>query len=170
MIRFEYPLQLDLSGDFQGAADAYEEFLEVDRGFVEPYVNLAVLYWVCLDPGMSGVSQFESGFLERAGKRYVELIECAGKRFSEDGEPEFWELYTSHITLGEPGFVEECKSIVSRCASIVPYFYLLSATSDVRYIKPARRLLEKCERLPSAKNRYILSVLRATFQRLDEGE
>jgi hypothetical protein len=56
---------------------------------------------------------------------------------------------------------EDCEALVrnSNDNSLVPYFFLHAFCPGQRYPQEADQLYAECAALPTAKNRYIFSVL-----------
>jgi hypothetical protein len=149
------------------AAEAYEALLAQGNAPLDAYLNLAVLYWQCAEPGFLASTNLDLEVVKRAADRYGEVLDEARRRFPENPEVQFWKLYFDQITLGEPPFEEQCKRLVEQSTcSLVPYFYLFSASQGQLYQEQAAKLLDICRAMPTLKNRYIISVIEGVRGRL----
>lgn len=158
---FETALELDISGQIEAAAEAYEEVINSQNGPVAAYINLACLYWECTDFGFSVGHGMEPSFMENAGKRMYEVLEEARKKFGDQPEILFWRLYFDFTYLGEDmPPVAKCLELVELPeATLVPYFHVYVQTMATQYLPQARQLLELAKKEKTVKNRYIISVL-----------
>src|SRR5262245_36170266 len=95
------------------AAEAYEQITKGAAPTSEVYINLAVLYWQSTDYGFSASTGLPRDFISYAGERYGQLIHEASELHPDVPEIFFWKLYFDFVTLGEPPFVEQCKSLVA---------------------------------------------------------
>ena len=160
-------VQRDIEGDYVRAADHYEQVIQAGGASLEAYLNLAVLYWQCTDYGFNASHKLDIEFIHKSGERYQLLLQEAGQRFSNRPEIKFWVLYCDYITLGNPPFVEECKLLVDASnQTLVPYFYLYSASQGSEYEAKAHILLEECLKHPTVKNKYIASVIKSVASTL----
>ncbi|MBI4640130.1 MAG: hypothetical protein HY731_05520 [Candidatus Tectomicrobia bacterium] len=159
-------IQKDVEGKVVEAANLYEEILKAGDAPLEVYLNLAVLYWEMTDYGVNAGLGLSLEFIQRAGKRYREVLRKAQEQFSMNPEILFWLLYCDFITLGEAPFVKQCEQLVKEPhCSLVPYFYLYMAYNGRKYHQEAMKLLDHCQRRPTTKNCYISSVIQSTIHR-----
>jgi hypothetical protein len=139
-------------------ARKYEELLAQGGPTSDDYLNLAVLYWQCQEPGFLLSANLD--FIKYAGVRYAEVLEEAEKRFPTCPEIGFWKSYTNFYVLGAPFPVEECQKIMEKPGSnLVPYLYLFSCSQGREYQAQATKLLADCKAQPTLKNHYIISVI-----------
>jgi hypothetical protein len=68
------------------------------------YIDLAVLYFVCLDGGYAAHHHLPKDFLDRAWKRMFELLVEAESRFGQDQELSFCRRFFGWFWLGEERF------------------------------------------------------------------
>ncbi|MGF1580908.1 MAG: hypothetical protein ACFCD0_16210 [Gemmataceae bacterium] len=137
---------------------SYENLILQKLAPLDAFINLASIYWQCIDPGFSVF--FGQGFLQKAESRFSQVLAIAAEKWSEPPEIKFWQLYFEHITLGKPSFEDDCSELVvrDRC-TLVPYFYLFVSTWGREYRGQATNLLIMCEETPTMKNCYIKSIL-----------
>ena len=158
-------VQEDMQGNLSNAAECYEQVIQAGGASLEAYLNLAVLYWQCTDYGFNASHKLDYCFIDKAGERYSVILQEAEKQFPDYPEIRFWILYCDYITLGEPPFVEECRMLVNAVSkSLVPYFYLYSASRGHEYEEEANFLLEECLKYPTVKNKYIASVVKGVIK------
>jgi hypothetical protein len=157
--------QLDIDQKIQAAADKYEKILKSAGAPLEVFLNLAFIYWESTDYGFNTAHGLPSDFIQRAGRRYIEVLNEARKRFTDNPEVEFWQKYFDYVTLGEESFIDHCRTLIDKGG--VPdavYIHLFSECPDPAYIPYLQRLLVESEKLPTTKNRYIASVIRSLLQ------
>jgi hypothetical protein len=148
-------------------ADGYEAIVAQGNAPVEVYINLAVLYWQCTEPGFLVSTNFNLTFFKRAGERYPEVLNEAARKYAQHSEVQFWQLYCDYITLGNPPFEEQCIALTKHPdCPLVPYFYLFSARQGQAYQEEATRLLDCCRASLSLKSCYIISVIAGVQMRL----
>ncbi|HEY3285078.1 MAG TPA: hypothetical protein VGN26_22625 [Armatimonadota bacterium] len=159
MTAFSDALETDIAGNLPDAAHLYEQALHDEDAPLDAYLNLAALYWACIDPGCSrGRSLFT-----KAAERYDAVLCEAETKYGYVPEIGFWRLYFAFTILGEPPFEEECKVLVTEPGrTLVPYFYIYGTSHGKQYVQQAIRLLADCKASPTTKNRYIISVIEAT--------
>ena len=166
MTSFSDALQQDIAGNISDAASLYEQSIHGEDVPLDAYLNLAVLYWECTDPGFNTGRQLPHDLFLRAPERYETVLLAAEQRLGYAPEIKFWKLYFEFTSQGEPPFVEECRILVAEPDStLVPYFYLYSASNGQQYWQQASQLLALCKALPTTKNRYIISIIEATALR-----
>lgn len=141
------------------AASLYEVVLRSDVAPLDAYLNLAFLYWQCSDLGFAGAHHISDEFLVHAGHRYDPILVEADRRFGWQPEIEFWQLYFQWYWTGV-GFVSRCAELVLHDSKpTVPFFYLFVESHGDSYRAEAVALLLTCQQCPTAKNRYITSIL-----------
>jgi len=148
------------------AAQAYERVLISEPAApLDVFINLAFLYWQSTDFGFwSGVG-LPLPFVKMADSRRRAVFDQAEKIYPANADIRFWRRYFDFITLGEPPFEEECKKLLQESgASLVPYFYLYSSPGEETYERQADELFHVCEKTPTMKNRYIMSVISGATQ------
>ena len=118
--------ELDARGEIVAAAAAYEAALAEGVDELPVYLDLAILYWLATDFGHAAAHQLDDAFVERAGRRFGELLDLAAERFDDDGEIEFWRYYVAFVSYGEPPDPELCRRILEMGTTSTPAFHLAS--------------------------------------------
>ncbi len=161
---FQQALDLDVRPELEAAAHAYEQIIAQPAAPLDAYLNLACLYWRCLDFEFTWSLTLEIAFIWRAGERVWQVLDAAEAAYPEFPEIRFWRAYFRLTTLDLPPFVEACRALVAQPnATFAPYFYLYSATQDSRYLEQARMLYSEAQTTLTTKNRYIVSILEPFF-------
>ncbi len=161
---FQHALDLDVGQALEAAAQAYEQVIAQPAAPLDAYLNLACLYWRCIDFEFTWSLNLEIAFIWRAGERVWQVLDAAEAIYPQFPEIRFWRAYFRLTTLDQPPFVETCCALVEQPhATLVPYFYLYSATQDSRYHEQARMLYCEAQATLTTKNRYIVSMLEPFF-------
>jgi len=161
---FQHALDLDVRQELEAAAHAYERVIAQPNAPLDAYLNLACLYWRCIDFEFTWSLSLEIAFIWRAGERVWQVLDAAEAVYPQFPEIRFWRAYFRLTTLDQPPFVEACGTLVEQPnATLVPYFYLYSATQDSGYREQARMLYCEAQATLTTKNRYIVSVLEPFF-------
>ncbi len=154
-------VECDTKGNHRQAIQLYEEVLRsTDPVPIDVYINLAFLYWKYATqlPFLPDVVEE----LGQAGtERFPVILEQGLSKFPNSPELHFWEKYFPYRALFQEFTREECEAIVRKYGdpqSIIPYFFLW-LFDKVKYSEKRGLLLKQCDELPTAKNRYIKSVL-----------
>lgn len=149
------------------ASQAYEKVIAASDADFDTFMNLAVLYFVCLDAGYATHHGLSPDFINLAWERAYELLDEAESRFGKQAEIAFWRHYFRFVVLGEAPFVKTCKDLLESDASLVPSFYLLTSPGGDQYRPQALKLLELVKEGTTAKQRYIRSILAKRLEGLD---
>jgi len=157
-----YAVTADENGRFQEAAASYEAALLADPADLEATVNLAVLYWQATGRGASGALPQE--FLKHAQKRLRELLGSAS--FADCAELRFWKKYITAADAGEPLQPSECRQLMQeRPDYLEPAFVVFSDSAGEEAEPEAMRLLVDCSAQPTARGRYVTSVINAVMRK-----
>ncbi len=161
---FQHALDLDVRQELEAAAHAYEQIIAQPDAPLDAYLNLACLYWRCIDFEFTWSLNLEIAFIWRAGERVWQVLDAAEAAYPDCAEIRFWRAYFRLTMLDSPPFVEKCRALAAQPhAPLVPYFYLYSATQDSHYREQASRLYCEAQTTLTTKNRYIVSVLESFF-------
>ncbi len=161
---FQHALDLDVGQALEAAAQAYEQVIAQPTAPLDAYLNLACLYWRCIDFEFTWSLNLEIAFIWRAGERVWQVLDAAEAAYPDCAEIRFWRVYFRLTTLDMPPFIEACRALVEQPnATLVTYFYLYSATQDSHYREQARRLYYEAQTTLTTKNRYIVSALEPFF-------
>jgi hypothetical protein len=156
-------LSLDTQDRPVEAAQAYETAINESSGGLEAHLNVAVIYFLCADPGYAARHRLSREFIAQSASRFYEVIAQAQEHFPRDGEGKFWRLYYDFVHLGANEFVEEAAAIVRDTGAIVPFFYLFTRPGGERYRDQALQLYTRASQGNTTKDRYIVSVLSKRF-------
>ncbi|MDP3938768.1 MAG: hypothetical protein Q8R92_11630 [Deltaproteobacteria bacterium] len=152
-------LALDTAQDLPAAAREYERAVRDVGATLETYLNLAVLYFVLVDPGEASTRGLSADFVNAAWRRATELLEEASDRFGSNSEIEFWKRYFRFVVVGDAFLPEECEELAKSGGSLVPYFFLSSACDDNRYCEQTEVLREQVRARETARQRYVYDML-----------
>jgi hypothetical protein len=166
MILRAYALTADENGRFQEAAASYEASLLSDPTDLEATVNLVVLYWRAAGCGRAAPGCLPHEFLRHARKRLHELLESAGERFADRAEIRFWKKYIAAADAGEPLAPTECRQLMrERPDYLEPAFVVFShSAGEEAEFEAMRLLVDYCEQ-PTARGRYVTSIINAVLQK-----
>lgn len=139
----EEAARLDADGRSPEAADAYERALEEPDADPGTYIDLAVLYFECTDPGYRAHHRLQDTFAKRAVKRMKEVLAEAEARFGRDGEIEFWKRYFDYVYLGDEFLPEEAVRMANTTKSLAPFAFLFGSTAGERYRREAEALFDQ---------------------------
>lgn len=141
------------------AAWAYEIATTAPDAELELFLNLAVLYFECVDSGYATHHRLLEDFVSGAWTRAFETLQVAENRFGSQTEIEFWRLYFSFIYSDEEPIDDACRKLVDRKDSLVPYLYLFTSSGKKKYLEEAGELLQIVKDGDTERKRYIKSVL-----------
>jgi len=168
-----YAQAADENGWFEQAAAGYEAALLADPADLEATVNLAVLYWQaaghcrcaaghCACRAGSMPAEFSS----HANRRLHELLESASRRFADRAEVCFWNRYIAAADSGEPLEPGECRQLMREHPDYLEPAFVVFAKSAGEEAEPeAMRLLADCSERPTARGRYVTSIISAALRR-----
>lgn len=146
------------------AAQAYEDLIASAQANLDTYLNLAVLYFECMDFGYLAHHKLSDSFIKLAWERRTELLKDAERRFGWHPEIEFWRRYFSYIYGGEAPFFDACERFVKTGETLVPYLHLVCAPAGERYRQQAEELLKSVRAGRTVKERYIKSVVESALR------
>lgn len=155
-------IEKDVNQKYLEAVKLYEDKISNTEGSLDIYINLAFLYWqFASDFGFAKYHQIEDYWRERGAEKYPELINQARKKYPDSLELKFWEKYFPYRHFNDEFTREECEKLIDEYSSdksIVPYFFLYLFDEE-KYKEERDTLLKQCGQLPTAKNRYIRSII-----------
>lgn len=147
------------------AVESYENEIGKKSSDVGPdsFINLAFLYWCFAFEFFefvipNSISEYWSNV---GGDRFPKILKLGLSKYPNNMELHFWEKYFLHISLGKKFSMNDClKLIETYCdgQSLVPYFFLYQFDKK-KYKKERDELLRGTEKIPTAKNIYIKSLL-----------
>jgi hypothetical protein len=158
MTHYERAIQFESEDRLVEAAAEYEKLISDGKYSIELCINLAVLYFVCLDGGYAAYHNFTREFLDNSFERAGQVLDLAESRFGKQDEIEFWRRYLRIRVLGEPETsMDENQFIHSK--SLIPFFYLFISCGGESYQSQASELYTAVSKGLTAKERYIKSTL-----------
>jgi hypothetical protein len=161
-----YALTADENGCFELAAAGYEAALLADPADIEATVNLAVLYWQAAGHCACGAGSMPAKFSSHAGQRLHELLGSASHRFADRAEVCFWNKYIAAAESGEPLEPRECLQLMREHPDYLEPAFVVFAESAGEEAEPeAMRLLADCSDRPTARGRYVTSIISAALRR-----
>lgn len=160
MILRAYALTADENGHFQAAAASYEAALASDPSDVETTVNLAVLYWRAVRAALP------PEFRNYARERLADLLATADERIAGRAELRFWRSHIAATDAGEPLEPDECRRLLEeRPDYLEPAFVVFLDSAGAEAEPEAMRLLVDYTEQPTARGRYVTSVIHAVMQK-----
>jgi tetratricopeptide (TPR) repeat protein len=161
-----YALAADENGRFQEAAAGYEACLASDPADLQTIVNLLVLYWQAADEGVSVLAPISAEFRAHAAGRLIELLKSATDRFPDSAELRFWIKYIATARIGRPLELAEYRDLLRRYPYYLePAFVVFSDSAGVEAEAEAMRLLADYSEQPTARGRYVTSVISSTLRK-----
>jgi hypothetical protein len=119
----------------------------------------ASLYWEAGDVGIAARERFDAAFLKRAGERCEQLLDRGVAQYPTDPEALFWRTYVRSLTSGEGDAVQLARRLTASGAADTPYFYLYALSGGTAFVAEASALRRRSLARPTARNRYVLSVI-----------
>jgi hypothetical protein len=148
----------------------YEALIQNGQANLDSYINLAVLYFVCLDFGYETTSKLPEDFVLKASSRVFEVLEIARIKFGNSEEIDFWGIYFRFILNGEEPMYENCALLAQIGKTLIPYFHLYAKPDGEKYRIWAEKLFDAVKDGENEKNRYIKSILQNTMKMRDFGK
>ena len=159
-------LSAERDGRIEDAAAAYEGVLLSTPDDLTTTINLIVLYWQATDFGISATQRLSPAFVVIAGRRLRELLEEPQACLSSQAEFLFWRKYIAWADLGEPLDPADCREFLRQNPQYLePAFVVFSRSAGVEAEAEAMKLLERCSKCPTARCRYIESVIDGVLKR-----
>ena len=160
-------IHADREGRVEDAASLYESALASAEPNLTVFLNLSLLYWQSTDVGFATERRLSPEFVERAGKRFPELLHEMKRVFPSSTEARFWDRYIGWTDLGASRMTdEECIALLKEDASVlVPAMELFIRTAGREYRREAMELLRACRADGTAGARYVVSVLEGALKR-----
>jgi hypothetical protein len=89
-----------------------------------------------------------------------------GERFAGRAELRFWKKYITAADAGEPLQPSECRQLMQeRPDYLEPAFVVFSDSSGQEAEPEAMRLLVDCSEQPTARGRYVISIINAVMRK-----
>jgi hypothetical protein len=159
-------LAADEGGRFQEAAAAYEQWLRLNPADLQITLNLLVLYWQATDVDTTSGDRLPRDFRPHASRRVRELLEAAERQFPSRAEVRFWTKYIAWADRGEPLDLLECRQLLrAQPGYLEPALALFSSSAGEEAEPEAMRLLAVHSEQPTARGRYVTSVINGVLQR-----
>ncbi len=155
----ELALAFDAQESPVEAAWAYEISICAADADLDLYLNLAVLYFECMDFGYAAHHHLSENFVSGAWDRAFQVLARAEERYGRHAEIEFWRMYIPYIYGGGEPIDDACKDLARREESLVPYMYLFTSSGKKKYAEQAQELLNLVKDGITERERYIKSIL-----------
>jgi hypothetical protein len=159
---FERAIQADREERFIEAADLYEACLDGEME-VCALVNLLVLYWESSSSGFYSAHHLPDSFIQRANRRFRELLATASERFPDEPSVRFWTKYIGSLEGGAELSETDAQGIMISCPEYLEP--LIVTLKDGEHTSDAVELLRRCEKIGTARAKYIAAVLGGIFKR-----
>jgi hypothetical protein len=161
-----YALTADENGRFPEAAAAYEASLLSDPTDLEATINLVVLYWRVADHGLRDLAAVHPEFRRYAANRLDEVLKSASLRFPHSAELRFWTNHIATARIGRPFEPSACRQLLREHPSYLePAFVVFSDSEGTEAEAEAMRLLADYSDQPTARGRYVTSIISGTLSR-----
>lgn len=141
------------------AAWAYELALRDDSSTLEDHLNLAVLYFTCLDFGYAATHRLAMPFVNAAHNRCREVLDLAELRFGTRGEILFWRRYFDVAELGEVEPPETWLKLAQLGDTDLPFVYLAVFVDKAKYGERAARAVDRLRDRNTARARLLRSLM-----------
>lgn len=149
------------------AASAYEKLIQSGGGDISAHLNLAVLYFECIDFGYAAHHNLEDSFVRNSLVRAYKTLDQAEQKFGRYNEVDFWRYYFGFIYLGVEPDLDAVQEWLREGPSLIPLFHLLMLSSGDSVRRAAEELLESIQPARTERLRYVASVLESTIVRID---
>jgi len=165
MSYLESALAFDASDNPVEAANAYEEAIKQEDVGLDAFMNLAVLYFECTDPGYFCAKKLDQEFINRASAGMFRVLEQSYTRFGHQPEALFWKLYFDWFSKFADPRYDDCRQLAK--ATPVACLHLLGEPDGKAYCEPgltvpqAEALLQAVKSRKTVRERYIDSVVRS---------
>jgi hypothetical protein len=160
-----YAVTADENGRIEEAAAGYEASLLADPGDLEATVNLAVLYWRAIGRGCCSSVPLRGEFPQHARARLHELLDSASEQFAGRAEIRFWKKYIAAADCGGSLGHSECRQLLLEHPNYLePAFVVFSSSAGVEAEPEAMRLLVDYAQRPTARGRYVTSIINAAMR------
>ena len=159
MSHLEDALAFDADDRPVQAITSYESAIASSEADVEGYINLAMLYFECVDGGFQYYHQMSDEYVAGALGRAHATLDRAEERFGRHPEVEFWRHYFAQIYGAGPSFYELAAELCESGVSLVPYLYAVVGPGGEQYVPGAKELLNAVSKGLTTKERYIRSLM-----------
>ena len=162
----EEALIKEINKEYIEAVKCYENEIAKNDFSVLPdnYINLAFLYWSFAFElfEFNIPNEIIAEYSIVGGNKYQKILDLGLNYYPNNVELNFWRKYFQHIIYGEDFSKNDCRQLLAKYGdkeSKVPYFFLYLFDKE-RYIKQRNELLNSCDKMPTAKNIYIKSIIK----------
>ena len=158
MSNLDIAVSYDIEMDYITAAEYYERSIE-SEGYPDAFLNLSVLYFQFTDYGINASLQLPVEFVKKAFDRFDPVITEGISEFPQNTEMRFWKRYFSWRTINSELTEAEVLEILNQGVFNNVPFFLLYLFNPSKYMPQRDELLIECQNLPTAKNKWILSLI-----------
>jgi len=160
-IFFKKGLDSDLKKEYNDAVSYYSLSIQNSEYQQNAYINLAFLNWIAATEfAWADLHNINKEIRRKGVENSSKIITAAIDNFNS-AETNFWRLYFEYRLIGEPILEKAIIDIldVFSNSTSVPYFYLY-LLDKLKYMRKRDLLLEECYATPTAKNLYIISLIK----------
>ncbi|RZK16038.1 MAG: hypothetical protein EOO56_21205 [Hymenobacter sp.] len=156
-------LVYDAAGKYEQAAVAYERVILQPQAPVEVFANLSFIYWESgTQQSIAAAEARPPALHDRPWQMCFRVIEAGLQQYPEDLELSFWARYYPYRGIFDDFSAADCQQLLLNCVNhnqtLIPYFFL-SLFDEELYSVEIAHILADCRKCPTAKNRWIASVL-----------
>jgi len=157
MSNLDIAVSYDIEMDYITAAEYYERSIETE-GYPDTFLNLSVLYFQFTDFGINAALSLPNEFVKKAFDRFDPVITEGISKFPRNTEMRFWKRYFNRTINSELTEAEVLEILYQGEFSNAPFFFLYLLKPNT-YSRQRDKLLVECRNLPTAKNKWILSLI-----------
>jgi hypothetical protein len=160
-------IALEIIQEYVSAAEWYQDQIDnhIDIVSADTIINLAFIYWSSVWEYIEFAlpNNIPTGWGYKGYDNLNNLYNLGISKFPNNVEFYFWPRFLDSIGVGEEFTLDECIELVNIYGygdNMVPYFKLFNIDrNNMEYRSGAVKLYRLCNKMPTAKNIYILSVL-----------
>lgn len=155
----------DVAGQYEQAAAAYEQAIGQPQAPVEAFANLSFIYW---EASAQQSMTFANGTAvplawgSRSFDSCFRVLAAGLQRYPQDLELSFWSRYFPYRGVFNDFSAADCQQLLATCTNhnhtLMPWFFL-SLFDENQYRAEVTAILAACARQPTAKNRWVASIL-----------
>lgn len=160
---FQEALSLDVAGQYSQAAQTYERVIAAGNAPLEAFSNAAFLHWeVNFSSGFRPSPETQAYFDAEPSYKCYDLLVAGLRAYPDDLELYFLAWYFAFVAFGDELTEQQCLQLLRVCTdhnhSLMPHYFLYLCDEE-RYGQPAAAIAARCRAQPTAKHRWVLSVM-----------
>ena len=163
MSDFLTALAYDAAGEYEQAVVVYERAILQPQAPVEAFANLSFIYWESgTQLPMANGEAMPLALSKMPWQRCSQVVKAGLQHYPKDLELSFWAKYYPYRGIFEDFSADDCRQLLVDCVNhnqtLMPYFFL-SLFDEELYRAEIAHILTDCQNRPTAKNRWVASVL-----------